>query len=371
MKKRNFQLSSLVLVLAFTLIPFLITKAEKSPIYFFYGDGCSYCEKVVPLVDQMQSKYPEAQIQKLEVWRDLDNGMILQNMYDSYNVPYPRGVPILFVNGKYYSGYLEIQKNLENEIILYVDSLPEANSDENVIAELSRENTVHSTESHPISFWAVTGAAVVDSINPCAIAVLVILISALMLTQDKKRALMGGIAFTVSIYISYLLFGFGIIFTLQASGLSVWFYKIIGIIAILIGLFNLKDFFWYGGGGFVMEIPRAWRPRMKKLLRSVTSPIGAFFIGFVVILFELPCTGGPYFFVLGLLSYNETWTTIVPLLLYYNLIFVLPLLIITTLIYFGLSKIENVGNWKDRNIRLFHLIGGIIMVLLGVWVMLF
>ena len=370
MKKVNLLLSLLMLVVVFVLVPFSETKAEKAPIYYFYGDGCSYCLKVSPFIDQMKSKYPEANIQKLEVWHDLDNGMLLQGMYDSQNVPYPRGVPILFVNGNYYTGYIDIQENLEKEILLYLDNST-VNTNENIITDPSNEDVADNTESHPISFWAVTGAAVVDSINPCAIAVLVILISALMLTQDKKRALRGGIAFTVSIYISYLLFGFGIIYTLQASGLSEWFYKIIGIIAILIGLFNLKDFFWYGGGGFVMEIPRAWRPRMKKLLRGVTSPVGAFFIGFVVILFELPCTGGPYFFVLGLLSHNEAWSTIVPLLLYYNLIFVLPLIIITTLVYFGLSKIENVGNWKDKNIRLLHLVGGLIMVGLGVWVILF
>ncbi|MBU0613201.1 hypothetical protein KKB10_04240 [Patescibacteria group bacterium] len=363
-----------LIVVIFVLIPFSVLKAQKSPIYFFYGDGCSYCAKVSPFVDQIKSEYPEAQIEKLEVWHDLDNGILLQGMYDSHNVPYPRGVPILFANGKYYSGYLEIQENLESEILIYLDAPSEAESDENVVTEPSVENIAETngdTESHPISFWAVTGAALVDSINPCAIAVLVILISALMLAQEKKRALLGGIAFTVSIYISYLLFGLGIIYTLQVSGLSGWFYKIVGIIAILIGLFNLKDFFWYGGGGFVMEIPRSWRPRMKKMLRSVTSPIGAFLIGFVVILFELPCTGGPYFFVLGLLSHNESWSTIFPLLLYYNLIFVLPLIIITILIYFGLSKIESVGQWKDKNIRLFHLIGGLIMVALGIWVIIF
>lgn len=47
---------------------------------------------------------------------------------------------------------------------------------------------------------------------------------------------------------------------------------IIGIFGILIGLANLKDFFWYGEG-FIMEVPLAWRPRMMKIIQAVVSPL--------------------------------------------------------------------------------------------------
>ena len=92
----------------------------------------------------------------------------------------------------------------------------------------------------------VIGAAIVDSINPCAIAVLLILLGALVVSGDKKRALRAGLAFTLSIYIAYFLFGLGLFSALRISGLSFWFYRLIGGLAILIGLANIKDFFWYG-----------------------------------------------------------------------------------------------------------------------------
>jgi len=221
-----------------------------------------------------------------------------------------------------------------------------------------------------LSILTVIGAALVDSINPCAIAVLLILMGALLASGDKKRALKAGLAFTVSIYIAYFLFGLGLFSALQISGLSYWFYKIIGVLAIIIGLFNIKDFFWYAGAGFVMEIPRAWRPKLKSMLGAVTSPLGAFLMGFVVCLFELPCTGGPYIFILGLLAERATMMASIPILLLYNLFFVLPLIVITVAIYLGFANVEKATAWKDNNIRLLHLIAGLIMLILGVLVVL-
>jgi cytochrome c biogenesis protein CcdA len=220
------------------------------------------------------------------------------------------------------------------------------------------------------SWLVVTSAAFVDSINPCAIAVLLILLGALLMVKEKKQALLTGVFFILALYLAYLFLGLGLISFLQLSGLAKIFHQLIGVLAILIGLLNIKDFFWYGGGGFVMEIPRSWRPTIQGFLKKATSPLGAFLTGIVVTAFELPCTGGPYFFVLGLLAHNYSLSQILPILLYYNLIFVLPLLLITTLIYFGYSSVEKTTAWKDRNLRLLHLIAGLIMLSLGIWVFL-
>jgi cytochrome c biogenesis protein CcdA len=265
-------------------------------------------------------------------------------------------------------GDTPILKNLENEI--KNDSGAKCPRLEEIQAT-GVTGTVSPLERlKALSLVTVIGAAVVDSINPCAFAVLLILLGALLVSGEKKRALEAGIAFTISIYIVYFLFGLGLFSALQISGLSYWFYKITGVLAILIGLANIKDYFWYGGGGFVMEIPRSWRPLLKKMLSSVTSPLGAFLMGFVVCLFELPCTGGPYIFILGLLAERTTMMAAIPVLLLYNIFFVLPLIAITSLIYLGFASVEKATEWKDRNIRRLHLIAGIIMLVLGLIVIL-
>jgi len=93
-------------------------------------------------------------------------------------------------------------------------------------------------------------------------------------------------------------------------------------------------------------------------------------MGFVVCLFELPCTGGPYIFILGLLAERTTQMLAIPILLLYNIFFILPLIIITLLVYAGFTNVEKTTEWKERNIRRLHLIAGTIMLILGVIVVL-
>jgi len=215
--------------------------------------------------------------------------------------------------------------------------------------------------------------AFVDSINPCAIAVILLLLSALVFFNSKKKILFGGLAFISGLYITYFIFGIGLFCTFDISkyidpGIV---HKVIGIFGIIIGLLNIKDFFWYGAGGFVMEIPRKIRPKMSLLIAKATSVPVAFFTGALVTLFELPCTGGPYLFTIGALSTKEiNYFMRIIILLYYNIIFVLPLLVILAGIYVGFINVTKAEHWKQRNLRLLHLVAGIILFVLGTWVFL-
>lgn len=339
--------------LLFTLL--LLSLVSAQCVYYFYGEGCSHCENVKPLINELEAKGVE--VHQFETWSDNDNRLAMHYLFDQHDVPIEqRGVPVAFTGDKFYLGDTPMLQNLEANLA----ECP-------VVPENISMNPAGAEQ---VSIWLLTGAAFVDSINPCAIAVLLILLAGLMATGDKKRALIAGLAFTLAIYIGYLLVGLGLYSAIQFAGLSALFYSLIGIIAILVGLANIKDYFWYGAGGFVMEIPRSWRPRVKKILDGVTNPIGAFIAGFLVLLFELPCTGGPYLFVLGLLADTTTRDAALPLLFYYNLVFVVPLLIITAFFYFGYKRIEEMQKWKDQNIRRLHLVAGLIMLALGIWVIL-
>ena len=101
-----------------------------------------------------------------------------------------------------------------------------------------------------------------------------------------------------------------------------------------------------------------------QIINKITSPSGAFVIGFLVTLFLLPCTIGPYIIASGLLSELGTLGAL-PWLLYYNILFVLPMLFIVGLVYHGFAKIDEVSGWKERNIRYLHLIAGILMFIVG------
>lgn len=222
-----------------------------------------------------------------------------------------------------------------------------------------------------INLLRITMLALADSVNPCAIAVLTMVLMTILIQNPEKRkkVLLGGIAFVSAIYVGYLFYGLIIIqfFKTFAELLrenSVYIYNGLGIFAMILGALNIKDFFYYKKGGIATEMPIWMRPKVKKIIEKITSPAGAFIIGFLVTLFLLPCTIGPYIIASGLLSELGTLCAL-PWLAYYNILFVLPMLAITLIIYFGFTRIQDVSGWKERNIKKLHLIAGILLFLVG------
>ena len=225
-----------------------------------------------------------------------------------------------------------------------------------------------SLQSLSVAPLAVASAAALDAINPCEFAILILLMGSLLLNEgQRKKALYTGLSFVAAVFIAYFMMGLGIfkllrVYTLPFAG---YFYNIVGGLAIILGLLNIKDYFWYGGGGFLMEVPRAWRPKMHKLIMNVTSPIGGFIIGLLISLFLLPCTSGPYVIILGMLAAKATFITALGYLIFYNLIFIAPMLAIVLAMYFGLSP-EKAEAWRKDKLRLLHLTAGVVLLILGV-----
>ncbi len=357
-----------VLFLIKFLLVLLVANAQQAPdicLNFFTGDYCRECKKLEKEIQKLEAHYPTLAVNRYDINQDLSNVIRLTDLYNDWKVPpESQHIPAVFLGKRYFTGTIKASA-IEFEIRML---LKEANAPcpEPLTETTTKVGRQKKLDTLPL--LTIIGAALVDSINPCAIAVLLILLTALLAANEKKRAIKAGLAFSTAIFIFYFLFGLGLFSAIQVIGLSYWFYKVVGFLAILIGLGNIKDYFWYGGGGFVMEIPRKWRPKMKQLLRSVTSPMGAFSMGFVVCLFELPCTGGPYLFILGLLAEKSTRMQAIPLLLLYNFFFILPLLIISGLVYFGFTTVEDTNKWKNRNYKIMHLVIGVMMLILGILV---
>lgn len=222
-----------------------------------------------------------------------------------------------------------------------------------------------------LNFTRITILALADSVNPCAIAVLTMVLMAILIQNPEKRkkVLFGGLAFVGAVYIGYLFYGIIIIqfFRAFAEFLrenSTILYTGLGILAMIIGALNVKDYFLYKPGGVATEMPIFMRPKVKRIIQKITSPSGAFVIGFIVTLFLLPCTIGPYIVASGLLAELGTLGAL-PWLLYYNILFVLPMLIVVGLIYYGFTKVEQVSGWKEKNIKMLHLVAGVLLFLVG------
>lgn len=214
--------------------------------------------------------------------------------------------------------------------------------------------------------WGVVlGAALVDSINPCAIGVLILLISSLLVfAENRKKMLALGIIYVSAVFIVYFLAGLGLITFLHiiSSAIIKYLLLLTAVLIIIAGLIEIKDAFFYGKG-FSLSIPANHAEKLPKMIKNTTIP-GIILLGIFVAAIELPCTGGPYLAITLLLSQAFNFEAFI-MLFVYNLIFVLPLLIILLLVYFGV-KVAHIKRWKQKNKKYMRIAIGIVLIALGI-----
>lgn len=212
--------------------------------------------------------------------------------------------------------------------------------------------------------WPVVFAtAAIDSINPCAIGVLILLIATLLsLSHNKRKMFWVGMIYIGAVFVTYLAAGLGLLLFIQKLQIADTLSWIVGGLVVFLGLLEIKDFFWYGQG-LTLQIPPKRLKQVKKYMHHVTIP-GAIILGAFVAAVELPCTGGPYLAITTLLArIGITWN-IFWLLIVYNFIFVLPLLIILILAYFGIST-KSMKDWKNKKKKWMRLAIGLVLIALG------
>ena len=202
--------------------------------------------------------------------------------------------------------------------------------------------------------------ALVDSINPCAIGVLILLASTLIVTKRKDQILKIGSIYIFAVFLTYFAFGLGLTKFMASVPLAVAEYISIavGFLVVMGGLIEIKDFFWYGKG-ISLAIPQKHAKKimekMKKL--SLTTVV---FLGVFVAAVELPCTGGPYLAITLVLAQNFNLGALI-LLIIYNIIFVLPLVVILIMVLGGM-KLQDIQRWKQNNKSYMRLAIGLLLV---------
>jgi cytochrome c biogenesis protein CcdA len=210
--------------------------------------------------------------------------------------------------------------------------------------------------------------ALIDSINPCAIGVLVLLVTALLaLSENKKKLLVTGAIYVTAVFITYFLAGIGLLTVIHQMQIGEMVGIMVGFLVIILALIEIKDFFWYGKG-FSLTIPASQIERIKKYAEEGTV-VAAILLGILVSAVELPCTGGPYLAITTILAEKFDFAAVMYLLLY-NFIFVLPLIVIVLLAYFGTAALD-IKHWKDKYKRWMRLATGLLMLGLGVLLILF
>ncbi|OGI95701.1 hypothetical protein A2917_00040 [Candidatus Nomurabacteria bacterium RIFCSPLOWO2_01_FULL_42_17] len=214
----------------------------------------------------------------------------------------------------------------------------------------------------------LVGAAIIDSINPCAFGVLIFLLAYLFKAFHSRRSvLLHGLTYIGGVFITYLIAGLVLLPIISQLGrVSTGAYIGIGVILIIFGLLEIKDFFFYGKGFSLGILPSVGK-RIEMLVRKITGKLStSFFLGVFVALVELPCTGAVYLGILALVSLAGLTANNFILLVIYNLLFVLPLVVILLFIH-RVGQTEKFEMWREKYRGYMRLAIGLLLVSLGVW----
>jgi cytochrome c biogenesis protein CcdA len=210
----------------------------------------------------------------------------------------------------------------------------------------------------------VVVTALVDAINPCAFAVLLLTIAFLFsIGKLRNKVLKVGGVYIVGIFLAYILIGLGLLQAFHLFNAPGFMGKLGAMLIVVLGLVNIA--------GDVMpkfpirlKIPQVSHRKIAGLMEKATVPT-AFLLGLLVGICEFPCTGGPYLMVIGMLHDQSTYIQGALYLLLYNLLFVLPLVVVL-MIAGDKTMLEKVQRWRSSRLKHSRLIGGVILIVIGV-----
>ena len=206
-------------------------------------------------------------------------------------------------------------------------------------------------------------AGLLDGINPCAFAVMAFFVAFLFaMRRARWQVLQVGASYIVGMYLVYFALGLGLMRALTIPGQPHLVARASAGIVILLGLIQIKD-------GLSPRLPvhlsmpaPAWNA--TKALMARTGPFSAAGLGGLVGLCTVPCSGGIYLGILGLLAAETTYLVGVGYLATYNLMFVLPLAAIMLLVA-NRPAARALAGWERSHAKPVHLMAGLTMLALG------
>lgn len=388
------------LILVFTIFSFLgfsnnVFADNEVKAYFFYGEGCPHCAKEEAFFESIRDKYPTLEINSFEIYRNKENVSLMKEVSNKLNAN-ANGVPFLVIGDKFLVGYAEGITNVEIEnqikfglLNILPDVVGEIIDQKNITSEISinseQVNSEAKTEENEEKFLklpfigkvdvykvsipvlAIT-MGVLDGFNPCAMWVLVFLISMLIGMGNRKRMWAIGTTFIVASALVYFIFMAAWLNLIIFLGFVAIIRIIIGLLALLGGGYNLKEFFTKKDA--TCEVTNEnQKEKIIDKLKKVTKEKniflalgGVIILAFMVNLVELVCSAGlPAIFTQVLALNNVPTTSYYGYILLYILFFMIDDLIIFVIAMMTLK----VTGITSKYTKYSHLIGGILMLIIG------
>ena len=383
----------LVLLVSFSFVLPVSAKAEDTiTLYLFYGDGCPHCAQEKIFLNEIKDSYDNLEIVMYEVWGNSENQQFLEQVKSELGIQ-RSGVPVTIIGDTYMVGWSDASEGRLSRAIRfynqneYIDVVEQIRNGTYVKEEASESDFDKEEEQSDddatidvpiigkvnLKNVSLTTAGVIlgliDGFNPCAMWVLLFLISMLLGMKDKKRMWIIGLTFLGSSALVYMLIMLSWLNIVVSVATSIWMRNIIAVVAIIGGIINLVNFFKHQDSGCSVVDDKKRKSvfaRIKKFTHEkslILAIIGAVALAFSVNIIELACSAGLPLIYTQLLAINNVSGVGS---FFYVLLYIIFFLLDDLVVFFIAMKTMEVTGFSTKYSKYSHLVGGVLMVLIGV-----
>jgi len=384
-----------ILITLFLFILFSITSSKTSLLadernaVYFKDYLCEFCNELAGYPDGPAGVYIEEDDYLKKI---IDQGINLEiydvedqesmDIFAAYLVSYGlkagnNGPPFIFVGDQYFDDIDDIREAVDSNLIYELSSEP-------LLDIVIIEGKFYEDITGVLGFITVLFAGFLDGFNPCAIAMLILFVSILGFTENKRVLILVSIVYIFALFISYLLIGTLLLNFLrgfQEQALFInkivsWF---VALLCSFLFLLNLYDFYVTRKEDYSKvknQLPSWIQKFNKKLIKAFSSAINnpenkkglfsvlglTFVLGVALSVTELLCTGQIYFGILYGISYLDSLYAYIALVAY-NIMFVLPLIVIAVFAIKGKGVITT-SNWIREHLHVIKFFNA--MLFLGI-----
>ena len=327
---------------------------------YFYQKGCPHCDRANYLLKYLLKKYPHLNIKNIDL-NTPDGKRLNETLSNRLNLPSEKRLiaPSIFIGNDYLSPEEVTESKVESLIQKYekADTKPALKVEKEEIKK-AEESIVERFKSFGV--LAILLAGLIEGMNPCALATLVFFISYLtMVGRKRKEIFWVGMGFSGTGFVTHLLLGLGILSFIQHLSFLPLFSRIVYLItflfALFLGIFSLYDYIQLKRGRsskMKLQVPDFLKKRIHKIIRTRSGGLeteaeiqssrlllAAVVIGFIVTLLQSTCTSQVYLpTILFVTNIPSLRGNAVLYLTLYNLIYILPLLVIFGIVYWGVTS---------------------------------
>lgn len=381
--KKNIKL--LLVLLMF--IPFMVFGSEKDlNIYLFYGDGCPHCKAEEEWFESYLKKNDFIKIHKYEIWYNKENQEKYSKVHDILNDT-SSGIPYLIIGETVISGFdeeitperiknaVEYYKNInyKDKVGIYLGVVEDKKEDTDKANYEETEVKIPILGKQKIKDVSIGLSAIiiglVDGFNPCAMWILLFLISMLLGMKNRKRMWALGITFLVSSALVYFLF------LISWLNLAVFLNKVlyirvaIAFVAVLFGVLQVNSFFFKKNDGCEVVDTKNRKKIIKSIQKIVKEKsfilalLGIILLASSVNIIELLCSLGLPVMFTQILTINKV-SKLGQIL--YSLLYILFFMIDDIIIFIIAMKTLEIKAISNKYGKYSHLIGGLIMIIIGI-----